>query len=211
MSKTHNRKYYVLAGIIVITILTISLFVFIIMPIGKPIVLHESEFLFKNVKDGDIICRFGDRLWSQFFKDVSITDKRYSHMGIIRINNKRVTVIHAEGTTELGKDFVKEESLEDFIKIARAIGIYRVNNIDSDKISDLAIEYIGLPFDWQFDMDDESKLYCTELLYVVLKRITPIFELNTNYVKELGKNIIPLDAISKSEYFSEIYFISSEK
>jgi hypothetical protein len=162
---------------------------------------------FQIVKDGDIICRLGDRFWSLMFKDFSAEDKRYSHMGIIRVNNGRINVIHAEGTTKPEKDFVKEEPIEDFIKIAKTIGIYRINDMENkSEIVNLALDYLNLPFDWQFDMHDDSSIYCTELLYVVLKRALPSIELNTVFVKEVGKNIIPLEAISNSGYFTEIYF-----
>jgi len=206
MIRTHNRKYFVLTGIIIFTILILIIFIFIIMPRGKPVVLIKEDVFYGILKNGDIICRLGDRLWSQIFKDFSADDKRFSHIGIIRINNERITVIHAEGTTKPGKDFVKEESLYDFLKVARAIGIYRIMDLDGNKISGLAMEYINVPFDWKFDMGDTSELYCTELLYIILKRLMPAFEFNTTYIKELGKDIIPIDSISNSEYFSEIYF-----
>ena len=178
------------------------------MPRGKPVELINFDKIFENIEDGDIICRLGDRLWSQVFKDISEEDKRFSHIGIIRITDDQINVIHAEGTTKPDKDFVKEEPLTDFLKIARAIGIYRINDIDTaDKISDSAMEYIGIPFDWQFDMNDNSKLYCTELLYVILKNLDPDIELKTVFVKEMGKDIIPIDSISKSEHFSEILFV----
>lgn len=205
MIKIQNRKIFVIPGIIIILITAIV--VYIMIPRGKPLIIQNKEFLFENLQDGDIICRLGDRLWSQVFRDTSNTDKRFSHMGIIRINYEKITVIHAEGTTELGRDFVKEQDLEDFLKIARSIGIYRKNNIEGSLISDKALEYLGLPFDWSFDIQDESKIYCTELLYVILKQLMPEIELKTSYIKELGKEIIPLDAISHSEYFTEIYFI----
>ncbi|MDR0323082.1 MAG: hypothetical protein LBI12_01380 [Treponema sp.] len=205
MKKTH-KKYYVFAGIAVFSILVFLLVVYILMPRGKPVVLYEPDVLLKIVEDGDIICRLGDRFWSGFFRDVSAVDRRYSHIGIIRINGDRITVIHAEGTTEPKKDFVKEETFEDFIKIARTIGIYRINDANGSQISNLATEYLDLPFDWQFDMYDNSKLYCTELLYVILKRLMPELELNTVFIKELGREIIPLEAVSNSEYFTEIFF-----
>ena len=204
--KIHNRKVYVLSGISIFTILIVSILVYILVPRGKPIILLNSDELFEIVNDGDIICRLGDRFWSELFKDTSITDKRYSHLGIIRIINGRIIVVHAEGTTDSGKDFVKEQAFDDFIKIARAIGIYRAVNIDGIQISNTSIEYLGKPFDWKFDMADESEIYCTELLYLILKRLMPEIELKTIYIKELGKRIVPLEAISNSEYFSEIYF-----
>jgi len=195
--------------IAIFTVLIASTAVYIMMPRGKPVVPKQHDRLLTVVNDGDIICRLGEMIWSTFFKDISLTDKRFSHTGIIRINDGKITVIHAEGTTEPGKDFVKEETFEDFIKTARAIGIYRIKNIEGNQISNLAIEYIGVPFDWQFDMHNNSELYCTELLYVVLKRAMPELKLNTIYIKD-EKEIIPIDAISNSEYFSEVYFVSNE-
>jgi hypothetical protein len=176
------------------------------MPRGKLIVSIKEDDFYGLLKDGDIICRLGDRLWSQIFKDFSTDDKRFSHIGIIRTNNNRITVIHAEGTTKPGKDFVKEETLDDFLRVARAIGIYRIIGLDGNEVSSIAMEYIGVPFDWKFDMNDASELYCTELLYIILKQLMPTFEFNTTYIKELGKDIIPIDSISNSEYFSEMYF-----
>ena len=181
------------------------------MPRGKAAELKKTDALYNILKDGDIICRLGDRFWSQLFKDISNDDKRFSHIGIIRIYNDKITVIHAEGTTKPQKDFVKEEPLEDFLKIARAIGIYRIKDLEENLISGTAMEYIGVNFDWKFDMNDESEIYCTELLYIVLKRLIPEIELNTIYVKELGKNIIPIEAISNSDYFTELIHIDNRK
>jgi hypothetical protein len=207
MIKAHT---YVLTGITVFVLLLVSLFLFIVIPRGKPVPILESDMLFSIVREGDIICRLGDRFWSQAFKELSVADKRFSHMGIIHITNGTISVINAEGNTGHGRDFVNELPLEDFIKIARAIGVYRIKNIEGIQLSNLAFEYLNIPFDWQFDMNDESRLYCTELLYVILKRLEPAIELNTIFIKEMGKDIIPLEAISNSEYFSEIYFIGSK-
>ena len=203
MIKTH---IYVLMGIGIVAALITSIAVYILMPRGEPLKLQKPEILIESLKNGDIICRLGDRFWSQYFRDISAEDRRFSHMGIIRIHDDQVTVIHAEGTTQSGKDFVKEEPIDSFLSKARAIGIYRGQDADGDHIAHVAMEYLGLPFDWQFDMTDNSRIYCTELLYVVLKQAMPEVELNTVYIKEMGKDIIPLDSISKSEYFTEIFF-----
>jgi len=196
--------------IIIFTALIASTLVYITMPRGKPVAPEQHSGLFSIVKDGDIICRLGETFWSQLFKNISLTDKRFSHIGIIRRKDDKITVIHAEGTTEPGKDYVKEEPLEDFLKIARAIGIYRINNIESNQISDLAYEYIGTPFDWQFDMHNNSELYCTELLYAVLKRANPELRLNTIFFKD-EKEIIPIESVSNSGDFSEVYFVGEEE
>ena len=206
MKKTHIRKFYVLAGIIIFMLLITSMCIYIIMPRGCPLEINKAHELYSFIEDGDIICRLANRFWSELFSNLSVTDKRFSHMGIIRIHNGIATVIHAEGSTGNGTDYVSEVPLDEFLQVARRIGIYRINNSDAGKISQTAIDYVGIPFDWQFDMDDESKLYCTELLYVILKRIMPDIKLDTVHYKKSEKEIIPLEAVSNSEYFSEIYF-----
>ena len=95
MIGTHNRKYFVLTGIIIFTLIILIIFVLIIMPGGKPIVLIKEDAFYQMLKDGDIICRLGNRFWSEIFKEFSFDDKRFSHIGIIRINNNRITVIHS--------------------------------------------------------------------------------------------------------------------
>jgi hypothetical protein len=73
------------------------------------------------------------------------------------------------------------------------------------------MDYIGCPFDWSFDLQDDTRLYCTELLYAVLKKTLPEIQLLTIFQKELSKNIIPLEAVSNSAYFKEVAYITNEK
>jgi len=170
----------------------------------------NAEDISMYLNDGDIICRLGDRLWSLYFKDLSLDDKRFSHVGIIRIIDNNITVINAEGRAVQGKDFVNEVSLAEFLEIAKAIGIYRLKNYDGKTISSAALEYIGYPFDWNFDLEDTNKIYCTELLYVVLKKTAPEIKLKRIFQKEIKKEIIPVEACSNSGYFNEILFIGAE-
>jgi hypothetical protein len=193
-------------GIVVCMALICLIISYIAMPRGRPISAQQSGMIAAVVREGDIICRLGDRLWSRYFRDISLTDKRFSHVGIAHIHNGAVTVINAEGSTAHGRDFVNESTLNDFLSVAVTAGIYRIKSTEGDTIAALAMEYLGTPFDWQFDMDDESKLYCTELLYVVLRRLLPDLQFKTVYIKGLGRDVIPPESISQSEYFSEVYF-----
>jgi hypothetical protein len=170
--------------------------------------IQEHEIV-SYLRNGDIICRLGDRPWSLLFREISPNDKRFSHLGIVRISGGIISVINAEGLAVEGRGYVNEVSLKEFLKIAQSVGIYRLNGIDGidgNEISDAALEFKGYPFDWQFDMNENTKLYCSELLYVVLKKISPNIELNCIWLKEIGKYIIPVDVCSQSEYFVEIGF-----
>jgi uncharacterized protein YycO len=207
----HNKKRALIVGIFIF--LSSILFLCIRIPQLAPLSPQKRilpEDISNILQDGDIICRLGDRLWSLYFKDVSPNDKRFSHLGIIRVNDTKITVINAEGRAIQGKDFVNEVDLDEFLEIAKAVGIYRLKNFDGKKVSSTALEYIGYPFDWNFNLEDEKKIYCTELLYIILKKIAPEIEIKKIFQKELKKEIIPLEAYSNSEYFTEIVFISVE-
>jgi hypothetical protein len=164
----------------------------------------QEDAILSYLNDGDIICRLGDRIWSKFFKELSPKDKRFSHLGIVRIRNNIISIINAEGLAIEGKDYVNEVTLKDFLKNAQSIGIYRSRTITGEAISDTALKYIGRPFDWQFDMEEDNNLYCSELLYVILKKLDTNIELNKIWLKEIGKNIVPIDVCSQPEYFIEV-------
>jgi hypothetical protein len=203
----HNKRRALIAGICIVFVP--ALFLLVKIHLSPPIKSQKkisAENISAYLKDGDIICRLGDRLWSYYFKDMSPVDKRFSHLGIIRINDNKITVIHAEGRAIQGKDFVNEVDLDEFLEIAKAVGVYRINDYDGKIISSAAMEYTGYPFDWKFDLTDENKIYCTELLYVILQKIAPEIELQRIFQKELKKEIIPLSACSNSDYFTEILF-----
>ena len=199
------RKRVLIAGVF---IFILAIIFAVKAPQLRPQKKINPDNITNYLQDGDIICRLGDRLWSRYFKDISPVDKRFSHLGIVRIIDNKITIIHAEGRTIEGKDSVNEVELKEFIDIARAIGVYRLKDFDGEKISKTAMDYIGFPFDWSFDMTKEGSLYCTELLYVVLKEIAPEIQLKTIYQKEIKKDIIPLEAVSASEHFDEVLFLS---
>jgi len=162
------------------------------------------------LQDGDIILRQGDATWSAVFSDFSLTDKRFSHVGIVRIRDGDISIIHAIGNILNKARGVEVISLERFMQQAMSVGIFRARYVDAALISDKVMNYVGLPFDWDFDISDDSKIYCTELLYVVLRDIAPQYNITTRFVDTLNREIIPLDSISNSHLFEEILFIELE-
>ena len=196
-----NKK--LLVGVFVVSIVIFAITRQQIRQYNILLYVHEDEIL-SLLNDGDIICRLGDRIWSRFFKELSPNEKKFSHLGIVRIRENTITVINAEGLAIEGKDYVNEVSLKDFLKIAQRVGIYRLKTIEGYKISDVALEYKGHPFDWHFDMEEDNTIYCSELLYVILKKLDTSIILNTVRLGNYGKKIIPLDVCFQFEYFTEI-------
>ena len=162
------------------------------------------------VEDGDLIFRLGDRPWSMIIKDISEKEKKYSHVGIIRKTDK-ITVVNAETLSFDGKDCVIEETLDEFVDVAQCIGIYRYKSAKRSEISKMASAYLGRPFDWDFDINDNSKIYCSELVYDVLKDICDEIAIDTIYVKEIRKDVIPLDFYADKSQFDEILVLEMKR
>ncbi|GHU83865.1 hypothetical protein FACS189468_9360 [Spirochaetia bacterium] len=159
------------------------------------------------LQDGDVLCRLGDRIWSRYFREVSPHDKRFSHLGIVRETGGTVTVINAEGLAIEGKDYVNEVTLQDFLDSATEIGVYRLRDGEGKALAEAALEFKGRPFDWDFDLESEDRLYCTELLYAVLKRVAPEVSLATVWLNPPGRAVVPPEACSQSERFTEVCYL----
>jgi len=208
-----TRKYrQAIATCSLLMFLAIGLCVyFLYRPVVKlhPDVMIDAVEILPHLQDGDIICRLGDRMWSSFVRHLSTADKRFSHVGIVRIRDGNVSVINAECLVSGRSESVNKVTLPEFLEVARAVGVYRANFIDGSVISDNAVKYLGRPFDWKFNHEDDSAIYCTELVYVAIKQSVPEYSLRTVRLSGFGGLvIIPLEAISESDDFGEIFYIS---
>ncbi|MDR0464972.1 MAG: hypothetical protein LBG94_07660 [Treponema sp.] len=202
----HKRKPLIITIVIFILIIT-AIILFFTIPRKSPNIVIDSSGVIPYLKDGDIILRHGDGALSSPFSEISLTDKRFSHLGIVRIRNGNISVINAVGSILNKEKGVEENSLEQFLQAALNIGVFRVKSIDGTLISDKALEYLNRPFDWGFNLFDDSKIYCSELLYVVIKSIAPDMELAVLYIDTINMNVFPLDSVSASDYFDEILYI----
>jgi hypothetical protein len=211
-----RKKLLIIICAILLPIIVIGVFIFIYpgenpQSEKKPPVMVSGfirpSMVIPYLQDGDIILRMSDGQWSSIFSDYSLTDKRFSHLGIVRMRDDNIIMINSVGSIANKNMGVSELSLEYFLKVAKSIAIYRIKSADSTVISDTAVKYIGCPFDFDFDLNDDSKIYCTELLYVALKAAKSEQLLKTRYVEDLGKEVIPLESISNSPDIEEIVYI----
>jgi hypothetical protein len=183
------------------------------IPDKKPDEGFSLEDIIPYVEDGDFILSSEDHLSSYYIRSLSAADKRFSHSGIIRKENGIITVIGAEGLenkyTEK-KPGVTEKTLEDYIQDKNNIGIYRAKRNNRKLYSCKAMEYIGVPFDYKYTLDNERELYCTQFVQVVLRETNTGIQLRKTYVKREGKDIILPDSISSSDDFDEIRYIERQ-
>lgn len=134
----------------------------------------SEPLLLSEVRQGDLICRLGNGFFSNHFKDYSLSEKIYSHVGIIDIERDSLFVIHAEASELTGVGHVKKEPVSIFLEDIKTWGVYRLNASDSicKNIAINARRYYDnkTPFDLNFDALNDTEVYCTELVALAINK-----------------------------------------
>jgi len=166
------------------------------------------------IEDGDIILCSEDHLSSYYIRTISQTDNRFSHSGIIYKKKGVLSVISAEGLEDKSRNRqaeVMERPIEEYLTGKDSVGIYRAKNKNRKFFSDKALEYLGIPFDFKYTLDNEKELYCTQFIQVVLRESNTSIKLKTTYIEREKKDIIMPDSISASKDFEEIRYVTLQK
>jgi len=168
------------------------------------------EDIIPYIEDGDIILSGEDHLSSYYIRSLSSVDRRFSHSGIIYKRNSVLSVISADVLQEKNKitrSEVMERPIEEYLTGKDNIGIYRAKNNNRKMFSNKAKEYLGVPFDLKYTLDNEEELYCTQLVKVVIRETHTPIQLKATYVEREKKDIILPDSISGSDDFEEIRYV----
>ncbi|MES2307312.1 MAG: YiiX/YebB-like N1pC/P60 family cysteine hydrolase [Verrucomicrobiota bacterium] len=111
------------------------------------------------------------------------TDSKWSHCGIVVRDHREWKVLEAIGP-------VKTTDLDEWINRSREnrFSVFRFRSEDLKYIPQFiesAQTYLGLPYDIQYEWDD-SKIYCSELLYKAFDRVSGIKLGKMQKVEELN-------------------------
>lgn len=136
------------------------------------------DSVYNKLQDGDIIMRKGNGPLS--FHIMNATKEDYSHCGIIVREDNNWRVIHAMGgsVSTKDKDGMQMMDLKDFVAHSAdsMMFICRATFQDSIgmKIRDKAYEYLATeaPFDHSFNLFEQDRIYCSELIFCILRDIT---------------------------------------
>ena len=126
-----------------------------------------------ELRNGDLLFRNGIGYESRVVTGLS--DGRFSHVGIAYHNGRQWNVIHAvPGENVNGEpEYLKCEPISEYYHISRAKfgGSARVSCPDSiaNIVAERALQIVNrkVLFDNNYDMNDTSELYCTELVRLV--------------------------------------------
>ena len=122
-----------------------------------------------KLHSGDIVLRNGKGLISELFRNTSRLKKEYSHAGIILIEEKDTLVAHMMGDGLTSG--LRTESLSSFCSsdknISYAVYRYDLKPSQEQSITNFVhiIKASQIPFDDRFNLDSDSALYCTELIF----------------------------------------------
>ena len=129
------------------------------------------DLLKKSIKAGDIITRTGNDFTSESLRSLNRRDQTYSHCGIAVFENDSLFIYHAIGGEWNPDEKLKKEPYELFAEpySNRGIGIFRFDLPATSK--ELMVKVAnkhyqkGLPFDMDFDLKTNDRMYCAEFIY----------------------------------------------
>lgn len=171
---------------------------------GRNISLALTQQL--NLQNGDLIFRRGISIESQI---VLLSDRssEYSHVGLIYYLNGKPFVIHSvpAESNEI-TEYIKMESIQDFIgeENAEKVAIYRLKDQLLNKVQTASSFAYNCyqhkySFDNDYDLNSNSQLYCTELIWkaymsagvdLVCNRLRNINFIITNKIMIMPSSII---------------------
>lgn len=131
-----------------------------------------------QIQEGDFILRRGFGFFSDYIsKELNDSIIDVTHAGIITKRNDSLFVIHSLSSDVTDVDGLQMQPLKEFLKYSypQKIIVTRLKNADSIiglKISSLAKNYLNkkIPFDHKGNFDDDSELFCTEMIWKILEK-----------------------------------------
>lgn len=120
------------------------------------------------IQTGDMITRTGNDFTSYCFRQFCQTDKTYSHCGIASIENDSLFVYHSLGGEFNPDQKILREPFEKFVASYSnngfAIFHADISPTETKRLMEVVqVNYDkGIPFDMEFDLETDDKLYCSE-------------------------------------------------
>lgn len=119
---------------------------------------------------GDVILTAADDLVGSRIRSASGENAVYSHVGLVVASGRETVVIEA---TPFGTGTVALTSVDAFTTARGTTDLLIVRprrRIDGDRLSAQAarLAEAAVPFDYDLDADDPSRLYCAELVFNLL-------------------------------------------
>jgi len=174
---------------------------------------QKQERSFENIafQEGDLLFRKGTGLRSRAVLH-SDTGGIYSHTGIVVQKDSVFQVVHitpGEREDNEREDKIKIETISDFWKSNKAShgAVYRLkDNVWGGAAAQHALRLLqkGILFDHDYQLDDTTKMYCTELVWYVYAQAGKDISFEKRSVLNVplyaGTYIFPSNIYSNSDF-----------
>lgn len=127
-----------------------------------------------QIQNGDIILRYGYGMVSDYIVNTFNEKYKISHCGVIWRDSANFKVIHSESSSYFSHEGAQAQDFFQFVANSQKNSVMIVrfnkhNGQDLSQISRRARYYLNkkVPFDYAFDMNDSSEMYCAEIIWHV--------------------------------------------
>lgn len=135
----------------------------------------DLQSLYPQLQTGDIVLRNGKDELSRLFRNLNATDRSFSHCGILLAMPEGPKVVHI---IESGSDTVTDLQIEDFSKFVSPkknesflVIRYAIHPGRLERLPFMldSLRKVPVHFDIRFNLSSDTELYCTEMVYKVLR------------------------------------------
>lgn len=153
---------------------------------SKPLLHREDnpdnfksiDSVIRLLRDGDLALRTGADATSVMLRQMNLTNKTYSHCGIVMVENGYPFVYHSIGGEDNPDARLRRDSAVVFFSPVsnERLGVARLDMSKAQvgKLRSIALRYweAGVPFDLDFDLESNDKFYCAEFVYKAVQEAT---------------------------------------
>ena len=175
----------------------------------KPLLELRTE----ELSNGDIIFRTGRDLVSSLVLTQGDA-AQFSHVGVILKQEEKISVVHSLPEDTNSASGVQVEALTAFTSFDNAsnFAVYRLKGIDSkvrSKVTEYILQQVGKPFDADFLLSTDDRMYCTELVVKAFSIAGVELTANVKAIKIMliDELVIPPDHLRQSHLLRRLSLI----
>ena len=159
---------------------------------------QEIDSSVQLLHNGDLVLRTGADATSYMLRQMNLTNKTYSHCGIVMIEDGYPFVYHSIGGEDNPDERLRRDSASFFFNPVNneRLGIARLDlsELQIDQLHHIVKRYykMAIPFDMDFDLKTNDKFYCAEFVYKSICEATA----DTGYFSRtqlLARNYVGVD------------------
>lgn len=154
-------------------------FLFIFSFKNQKIEINGRDISFFNSYDVIITC--GQSFYSRLINIKNFSSENYSHIGILLYENGKFFVLHSspDGTKENGIRYDEIQKFLDLSDVSKytVLRLSNLNQKEKDILSEeiSILRHLNIPFDYDFNNRDQSQIYCSELVWIIYRKVSPFF------------------------------------